>query len=79
MASKTKKVELNGTAVGENVAMRMEGTKLIIEVDTAYRGALSGSGKTKRVCSTLGNVAPPFADAPAGMKVGLNAYVPPNA
>ena len=77
MAAKSKgqaKVVLNGTLVGENVAMRTEGQKLIVEIDLGHRGKISEKGNA-RVCSTLGNATVPCDGAPSGMKLGINGYV----
>lgn len=60
----------------ENVKFTRNGSKLTIEVDLAYRGAASASGKTLRVASTEGNV--PCPDSPE-IKIGLNVFAPPPA
>lgn len=41
--------------VGRNIDYRMEGTKLIIEIDTTQKGELSKSGKTMNFATTQGN------------------------
>jgi hypothetical protein len=57
----------------ENVKFTQNGTKLTIEVDLAYRGEPSSTGKTLRVASTEGNVpCPGYPD----IKVGLNVFAP---
>jgi hypothetical protein len=57
----------------ENVKFTQAGTKLTIEIDLAYRGQPSSTGKTLRVASTEGNVpCPGFPD----IKVGLNVFAP---
>ena len=57
----------------ENVKFTQTGTKLTIEVDLAYRGEPSSTGKTLRVASTEGNVpCPGYPD----IKVGLNVFAP---
>jgi hypothetical protein len=57
----------------ENCKFTVNGTKLTIEVDLAYRGEPSSTGKTLRVSSTLGNVpCPGYPD----IKVGLNVFAP---
>jgi hypothetical protein len=61
------------TTVGENVTYTVEGEDLVIRVNTAHRGALSTSGKTVRVGSTLGNIS--VVGTP--LVVGLNVYVKP--
>jgi hypothetical protein len=57
----------------ENVKMTRNGTKLTIEVDLAYRGEPSSTGKTLRVASTEGNV--PCEGSPE-IKIGLNVFAP---
>jgi hypothetical protein len=57
----------------ENVKMTRNGDKLTIEVDLAYRGQPSSTGKTLRVASTEGNV--PCEGSPE-IKVGLNIFAP---
>jgi hypothetical protein len=57
----------------ENVKFTQTGTKLTIEVDLAYRGEPSSTGKTLRVASTEGNVpCPGYPD----IKIGLNVFAP---
>lgn len=57
----------------ENVKFTQDGSKLTIEIDLAYRGQPSSTGKTLRVASTEGNVpCPGFPD----IKVGLNVFAP---
>lgn len=57
----------------ENVKFTQSGTKLTIEIDLAYRGQPSSTGKTLRVASTEGNVpCPGYPD----IKVGLNVFAP---
>jgi len=57
----------------ENVKFTQNGTKLTIEVDLAYRGEPSSTGKTLRVASTEGNVpCPGYPD----IKIGLNVFAP---
>ena len=57
----------------ENVKFTQNGTKLTIEVDLAYRGEPSSTGKTLRVASTEGNVpCPSYPD----IKIGLNVFAP---
>ncbi len=58
----------------ENVKFTRNGSKLTIEVDLDYRGALSSTGKTLRVASTEGNV--PCPDSPE-IKISLNVFAPP--
>lgn len=56
----------------ENVTMRTEGTKLIVEIDLSRRLRPSASGKTTIVASTHGNVSAPGCPE---VKLGINAYV----
>ena len=58
----------------ENVHCEVKDNKLIITIDLGHRGAVSSSGKTVRVASTLGNQYVP--GALDGFRLGLNAYVP---
>lgn len=55
----------------ENVKMTVDDNKLTIEVDLDHRGAISKTGKSKRVASTEGNQK---LDGHAGIMVGLNIY-----
>lgn len=59
-----------------NVRTRLEGTKLIIEVDLSQQFGLSGSGKSVVVASTQGNVSVPGRE---DVKMGLNVYRPQRA
>ena len=54
----------------ENVEMRREGDKLIIEVDLTVDLGDSSSGKTRVIASTRGNAKVPNSDA----MIGLNVY-----
>lgn len=56
----------------ENVTMRTEGQKLIVEIDLTKRLRPSASGKTLIVASTHGNVAAPGHPE---VRLGINAYV----
>jgi len=60
----------------KNVQMRVEGNKLIIEVELDKQFGLSSSGKSITVASTSGNVGVPGHDE---IKVGLNVYKPAKA
>ena len=51
-----------------NVEMKMQGKKLVIEVDTTQDFGLSKSGKTIIIASTDGN------QPVNGVTVGLNVY-----
>jgi len=57
----------------ENVKFTRNGDKLTIEVDLAYRGQVSATGKTLRVASTEGNVP---CDGSPEIKIGLNIFAP---
>lgn len=57
----------------KNVTMRVEGPKLIIEVDLTKEFGLSSSGKSITVATTGGNVGVPSHEE---IKVGLNVYKP---
>jgi hypothetical protein len=54
----------------ENVVMKREGNKLIIEVDMSVDLGPSSSGKTRVIASTRGNAKVPESDA----MIGLNVY-----
>ena len=56
-----------------NVKPRIEGTRLIIEVDLSQNCGFSASGKSLIVASTQGNVALP---GQPDIKMGLNIYRP---
>jgi hypothetical protein len=55
----------------QNVTMRIDGNKLVIEVDLTKEIGPSSSGKTMLIASTEGNANVPGFD---GVKVGLNVY-----
>ncbi len=57
--------------MAKNVNMRVEGKKLIIEVQMDQDFGPSKSGKTIIIASTEGNVSAPGNDE---VKVGLNVY-----
>lgn len=54
----------------ENVVMKREGNKLIIEVDMSVDLGPSRSGKTRIIATTAGNAKVPESDA----MIGLNVY-----
>lgn len=56
----------------KNMQMRVEGTKLIIEVDTTKELGESGSGKSILVATTGSPQDVPDTD----LKIGLNIYKP---
>jgi hypothetical protein len=55
----------------QNVAMRVDGDKLVIAVDLSKEIGPSSSGKTILIASTEGNANVPGHE---GMKLGLNVY-----
>ena len=57
----------------KNVTMKIDGKKLLIEVDLSAGGEASKSGKSLVIASTEGNVSVPGA---AQVKIGLNIYKP---
>ena len=60
------------TTIGKNVAMRIEGDKLIVEVDLTKDFGNSKSGKTVIVASSEGNASLP--EPYDNIKMGLNVY-----
>lgn len=54
----------------ENIKMKVEGKKLIIEVDLSVVGTSSKSGKSDVLATTHGNTDVPGTD----VKIGLNIY-----
>ena len=60
------------TNIGKNVAMRVDGDKLVIEVDLTQDFGKSKSGKTTIVASSEGNISLPKPYE--HMKIGLNIY-----
>ncbi len=56
-----------------NVQTRLEGDKLIIEVDLSQQFGTSSSGKSSVIASTQGNVSVPGREE---VKIGLNVYQP---
>ena len=56
-----------------NVATRLDGDKLIIEVDLSKEYGLSGSGKSVKIASSDGNMGIPGRE---DIKLGLNVYKP---
>jgi len=55
----------------KNAELRVEGTKLIIEVDLSKSFGASRSGKSKVIASSEGNVSVPGKEK---IKLGLNVY-----
>lgn len=69
----TKKASAtNGTVIGRNVSVELDGNMLTIRADIGAETTTSGSGKSEVVASTNGNVAVPGTD----LKLGLNLYRP---
>ena len=60
------------TTAGKNVALRVEGSKLVIEVDLTEDFGKSKSGKTVIVASSEGNISLP--EPYDNIKMGLNVY-----
>lgn len=61
------------TIIAENLAARVEGSKLVLEIDLDATGSPSASGKSLVLSSTRGNLALPFGEA-RGAVLGLNLY-----
>ena len=59
--------------VSQNVTFRVQGTKLVIEVDLSRELGQSASGKSIIIATTAGNVSVPGREE---VKVGLNVYRP---
>jgi hypothetical protein len=57
----------------KNIKLKVEGDKLVIEVDLKQNFGLSGSGKSIIIASSEGNQSVP--DKPE-VKIGLNIYRP---
>jgi hypothetical protein len=57
--------------MAKNVNMRIEGKKLIIEVEMDQDFGPSKSGKTQIIASTEGNISVPGDE---DVKIGLNVY-----
>ncbi len=55
----------------KNVTMKVEGSKLVIEVDLSQDLGPSKSGKTVLIATTEGNASCPDRE---DVKVGLNVY-----
>ncbi|MFX0090729.1 MAG: hypothetical protein ACFFBD_03110 [Candidatus Hodarchaeota archaeon] len=59
--------------VGKNITYRIEGDKLIIEIDLSKRFGESKSGKSITIASTEGNKS---LEGREEIKIGLNCYTP---
>jgi hypothetical protein len=70
------KVKLAGDDLCRNVCARIEGRKLILEVDLTAKGKPSGSKKNIVIGTTGGNQAVNDSDADRILKVGVNVYTP---
>ncbi len=57
----------------DNIKLETNGDILTITVDLSHDGGNSGSGKSKRIASSMGNVSIPGVE---GVKMGLNIYRP---
>jgi len=57
----------------KNIVMRVEGDKLIVEVDLTQEFGPSSSGKSIAIASSEGNVTIPYKE---DVKIGLNVYKP---
>lgn len=62
-----------GTSVGRNVTAHLDGSVLVLRIDTRATGAKSASGKSVVIGTTNGNVTVPGCN---GAKLGLNFYMP---
>jgi hypothetical protein len=59
----------------KNIEIRVEGNKLVLEIDLTKEYGLTSSGKSITIAGTEGNVAVPGREE---MKIGLNVYKPKN-
>jgi hypothetical protein len=66
-----QKSNLEAWGMAKNVTMRIEGKKLIIEVEMDQDFGPSKSGKTRIIASTEGNISVP---GDQDVKIGLNVY-----
>ncbi|GER88728.1 hypothetical protein KDW_28900 [Dictyobacter vulcani] len=57
----------------KNIELKIEGSKLIIEVDLEKEYGPSSSGKSITIASTEGNIAVPGREE---VKMGINIYKP---
>ena len=57
----------------KNIELKIEGSKLIIEVDMEKEFGPSSSGKSITIASTEGNIAVPGREE---VKMGINIYKP---
>lgn len=57
----------------ENATMRVEGNKLVIEIDLAGDMGVSSSGKSKGIASSHGNVR---VEGRPDVMVGFNVFSP---
>jgi len=81
MAAKTKtsKAKCEGDQIGRNVYTRIEGRKLIVEIDLDAPTQKSSSGKNDVCATTGGNQAINDAAKDRVGKLGINFYFPPEA
>ncbi|GCE27369.1 hypothetical protein KDA_28530 [Dictyobacter alpinus] len=57
----------------KNIELKLDGNKLIIEVDLEQEYGPSSSGKSITIASTEGNIAVPGREE---VKMGINIYKP---
>lgn len=76
MAKGKTKVKCAGDDLGRNVCSRIEGRKLILEIDLDAKGKPSGTGKNIVIATTGGNQAINDSAAKRILKAGVNIYTP---
>jgi hypothetical protein len=62
----------NAQVVGRNVAFKVEGDKLLIEIDLKAQGVVSKSGLSQVIATTSGNRA--ISHAGKVLKLGVNVF-----
>jgi len=60
-------------SMATNIMARLEGDKLILEIDLTQEHGPTGSGKSTKVASSDGNMAVPGREE---IKMGINVYKP---
>jgi hypothetical protein len=60
----------------DNIVTRVEGKKLIVEIDLSKPGVQSSTGKTKLIASTRGAAPIDCNGVRPGVKLALNVMVP---
>ena len=58
----------------QNIKVKTEGSKLILEIDLANKGQLSKSKKNILIASTQGNTS--YVAGNVACKIGINVYKP---